>query len=149
VYGSTGGGPVNVALNKPATADSSCNANETADKAFNGSVSGGTSDKWCSLSSNRWLQVDLGQSFSVRSFVLRNAGAGGENTAWDTQDADVLVSTDGTTWSTAAQIRGNTADVTTVNLSNPVTARFVRLNVITPTSNGDAAARIYEFEVYA
>jgi hypothetical protein len=28
-------------------------------------------------------------------------------------------------------------------------ARYVRLNVITPTSSGDTAARIYEFEVYA
>jgi hypothetical protein len=138
-----------VALFKPATADSSCNANETADKAFNGSVSGGTSDKWCSLSSNRWLQVDLGQTYQVTSFTLRNAGAGGENTAWDTRDADILVSTDGSTWSTAAQVRGNTADVTVVNLSSPVAARYVKLNVITPTNNSDPAARIYEFEVYA
>jgi predicted alpha-1,2-mannosidase len=148
VYG-PGSGPTNVALFKPATADSSCNANETADKAFNGSVSGGTSDKWCSLSSNRWLQVDLGQAYQVTSFILRNAGAGGENTAWDTRDADILVSTDGSTWSTAAQIRGNTADVTVVNLSAPVTARYVKLNVITPTNTTDPAARIYEFEVYA
>ncbi len=27
-------------------------------------------------------------------------------------------------------------------------ARYVRLNVITPTSNGDDAARIYDLEVY-
>ena len=48
-----------------------------------------------------------------------------------------------------AQIRGNTADVTNVPLSSPVTGRFVRLNVITPTNTTDTAARIYEFEVYA
>jgi predicted alpha-1,2-mannosidase len=147
--GAGGGGPTNVALNKAATSDSSCNANETAPKAVNGSVSGGNSDKWCSLSGNRWMQVDLGQSFAVRSFTVRNAGAGGEDPAWDTRDADLQLSTDGTTWTTVAQIRGNTSDVTSVDLSGPVTARFARLNVITPTSNGDGAARIYEFEVYA
>jgi hypothetical protein len=28
-------------------------------------------------------------------------------------------------------------------------ARYVRMNVLVPTSNTDAAARVYEFEVYA
>ena len=38
----------NLALGKPATADSSCNANEGPAKAVNGSVTGGNTDKWCS-----------------------------------------------------------------------------------------------------
>ena len=150
VYGGGGGGgPTNVALNKPATADSQCNSNEGPAKAFNGSVSGGTSDKWCSLGASKFLRVDLGQNFSIKSFTLRNAGAGGELASWDTKDADIQVSTDGTNFTTVAQIRGNTADVTNVPLSSPVTGRFVRLNVITPTNTTDTAARIYEFEVYA
>ncbi len=148
VYGPAGG-LSNVALGRPATADSSCNANETADKAFNGSVSGGLSDKWCSGGSAKWLQVDLGSTKAIRSFILRNAGAGGETSTWDTRDADLLVSNDGTTWTTAAQIRGNTVDVTTVNLASPANGRYVRLNVLTPTQTSDAAARIYELEVYA
>jgi predicted alpha-1,2-mannosidase len=147
VYG-PGGATGNLALNKAATADSSCTGTETPDKAVNGSVSGGNSDKWCSAGA-RWLQVDLGQNATIRSVVLRNAGAGGENAAWDTRDADILVSTDGSSWTTAAQIRGNTADVTTATLPAAVAARYVRLNVITPTSTTDTAARIYEFEVYA
>ena len=147
--GGGGGGPTNVALNKPATADSQCNSNEGPAKAFNGSVSGGTSDKWCSLGASKFLRVDLGQNFSIKSFTLRNAGAGGELASWDTKDADIQVSTDGTNFTTVAQIRGNTADVTNVPLSSPVTGRFVRLNVITPTNTTDTAARIYEFEVYA
>jgi len=147
VYG--GSGPTNVALNKAATADSQCNTNEGPAKAFNGSVSGGNSDKWCSGSANRFLQVDLGQTFSITSFTLRNAGAGGESSTWNTKDADIQVSTDGTNFTTVAQIRGNTANVTDVGLATPVTGRYVRLNVITPTGTTDAAARIYEFEVYA
>jgi Glycosyl hydrolase family 92 catalytic domain/F5/8 type C domain/NedA-like, galactose-binding domain len=147
VYGGGGGGPTNVALNRPATADSQCNANEGPEKAVNGSVSGGNSDKWCSLSSNRWLQVDLGSSRAIQSFVVRHAGAGGESTAWDTRDFDIQVSADGTNWTTVVQARGNTADVSTHPVS--ATGRYVRLNVLTPTQNGDPAARIYELEVYA
>ena len=56
------------------------------------------------------------------------------------------MSADGATWTTVAQVRGNTADSTThaVNASG----RYVRLNVITPTQNTDTAARIYELEAY-
>ncbi|GAA2602284.1 GH92 family glycosyl hydrolase [Dactylosporangium fulvum] len=143
-----GGGPSgNLALNKPATADSSCAASEGPDKAVNGSVSGGWSDKWCSNGTNRFLQVDLGASVHLGSIVVKHAGAGGESTGWNTRDFDLQVSDNGSTWTTVAQPRGNTADVTTHAVN--VNARYVRINVITPTSNGDTAARIYELEVYA
>jgi predicted alpha-1,2-mannosidase len=147
VYGSGGGGPTNVALGRPATGSTPCNSNETPDKAFNGSVSGGNSDKFCTLASTKFLQVDLGSTRSIQSFIIRNAHAGGETADWNTRDADIQVSTDGTNFTTVSQIRGNTADVTTVNQS--ASGRFVRLNILTPTQTTDTAARIYEFEVYA
>jgi len=50
-------------------------------------------------------------------------------------------------WTTVAQVRGNTADVTTSTVD--FTARYLRLSVITPTATSDPAARIYEFEAYA
>lgn len=140
-------GPVNLALNKPATADSQCNANEGPAKAVNGSVSGGTSDKWCSLGSTKWLQVDLGANVSVGQFVVRHAGAGGESTSWNTRDFNIQVSTNGTTFATVATITGNTASITTHNIT-ATTARYIRLNITVPTQTTDNAARIYEFEVY-
>jgi predicted alpha-1,2-mannosidase len=143
----TGAGPSNVALNKPASGSTPCNANEGPAKAVNGSVSGGTSDKFCTLATTKFLQVDLGQSFALSSVTVRHAGAGGESTAWNTRDYDVLVSSDGTTWTTLVQARGNTASVTTHVLSGA--ARHVRLNILVPQQNGTGAARIYEFEVYA
>ncbi|MCW2639949.1 MAG: alpha,2-mannosidase [Dactylosporangium sp.] len=146
VYGG-GGGPTNVALNRPATADSQCNANEGPEKAVNGSVSGGNSDKWCSPGSSKWLQVDLGSTRSIQSFVVRHAGAGGEDPAWNTRDFDLQVSVDGSTWTTVVQARANTADVTTHNIST--SGRYIRLNVLTPTQNTDNAARVYELEAYA
>ncbi|MGY0235620.1 GH92 family glycosyl hydrolase [Longispora urticae] len=140
-------GAVNLALNRPATADSSCNANEGPAKAVNGSVGGGNTDKWCSAGAAKWWQVDLGSTVPVGNVTVRHAGAGGESATWNTRDFDVQVSADGVGWTTVATVRGNTADVS----SHPVSGsgRYVRVNVVTPTQTSDAAARIYEVEVYA
>jgi hypothetical protein len=54
---------------------------------------------------------------------------------------------DGSAWSTAVTVAGSRSSRT----YHPVTvrgARYVRLNVTTPTNNGNNAARIYELEVY-
>jgi len=136
----------NLALGRAATSSAACSANEGPEKAVNGSVSGGTSDKWCSLTAPRWLQVDLGGVQTVRSFVVRHAGAGGESATWNTKDYNIQISTDGTTWTTAATIAGNTANVTTTTITAS-SARYVKLNITTPAQDTNAAARIYEFEV--
>jgi predicted alpha-1,2-mannosidase len=148
VYGASGG-PVNVALFKTATGSTPCNSNEGPEKAVNGSVSGGTSDKWCSaVSGTKTLTVDLGQSYNLVSFTVRHAGAGGETTSWNTRDFTIQVSSDGTAWSTVVTVTGNTASVTTHPIAT-TSARYVRLSVTVPTQTTDAAARIYEFEAYA
>ncbi|WP_268241682.1 discoidin domain-containing protein, partial [Dactylosporangium sucinum] len=138
----------NLALNKPATADSSCNANETAAKAVNGSVSGGNSDKWCSQGATKWLQVDLGTTNTIGRLVVKHAQAGGEAAAMNTRDFTIQLSTNGTTWTTPVTVTGNTAAVTTHDIS-ATPARYVRLNVTRPTGTTDTAARIYELEAYA
>jgi hypothetical protein len=143
-YGSSSA-PTDLALRTVATADSSCGTTESPDRAFNGSWLAGWSDKWCSQGSSKWLQTDLGSTKHVGSVVLRHAGAGGEYPAWDTRDFDLLTSDDGSTWTNRSQVRGNTADSTTSTIN--VDARYVRLTVITPTSSGDTAARIYEMDV--
>ena len=145
IPGQSGGG--NLALGKVATADSSCNANEGPAKAVNGSVAGGNLDKWCSLGGTKWLQVDLGSNQSVNRLVVKHAGAGGENAAWNTRDFNLQVSTNATSWTTVATISANTASVTTHDIAT-VSARYVRLNVTTPASDGNLAARVYELEAY-
>ncbi|WP_328913044.1 MULTISPECIES: discoidin domain-containing protein [unclassified Streptomyces] len=142
-----GGGSPDLALGRTATGSDSCGTTETPDKAVNGSYNGGNSDKWCSkVSGTKTLTVDLGASHALTSLVVRHAGAGGENPDWNTKDFDLAVSADGANWTTAAQIRGNTADTTTNAVS--ATGRYVRLSVLTPTRTTDPAARIYELEVY-
>jgi beta-glucanase (GH16 family)/regulation of enolase protein 1 (concanavalin A-like superfamily) len=136
----------NLALNKPATASASCNTNETPNKAVNGSVSGGNSDKWCdNTSASKWLRVDLGASYNITQFIVRHAGAGGESVSFNTSAYNIQLSNDGSTWNTVVTVSGNTANVTTNNIA-AASGRYARLNVTNGGSDG--VARIYEFEVY-
>jgi len=137
----------NLALRRPATGSTPCNEDEIPAQAFNGSVSGGTGDKWCSAEDSKWLQVDLGSNASISSVILRHAGSGGESSDWNTRSFKINFSTDGKTFTTVVTVTDNTADVSTHKFA-PVNARYVQLEVITPTQDGDPAARIYEFEVY-
>jgi hypothetical protein len=133
----------NLALNKATKSkQASCTANEGPAKAVNGSVTGGSSDKWCSaVAGPKSLEVDLGANRALKRFVIQHAGAGGEAASMNTKAFVLETSTGGGVWTTAATITGNTASTTqhTVN----VTARWIR---ITTT---DAVARIYEFEAYS
>jgi PKD repeat protein len=143
---SVGSGNVNLALNKPATGSTACNSSETPAKAVNGSVSGGNSDKFCSLTSPAWLDVDLGTLQTVSSFVVKHAGAGGETSTWNTQAFTIQTSTNGTTWSTPVTVTNNTANISTHPIT-PTSARYVRLHVTYPTQDYSLGMRIYEFEV--
>ncbi|HEX8864471.1 MAG TPA: GH92 family glycosyl hydrolase, partial [Lentzea sp.] len=135
----------NLALGKPATASTPCNANEAAAKAFDGSLSG----KWCSLDAGtKFLQVDLGSAQNVGSFVLKHAGLGGETTGFNTGAYNVQTSLDGTNWTTVVTVSSVRSSRSYHQVAQRQ-ARYVRLNVITPTNNGNTAARIYEFEVYS
>jgi F5/8 type C domain-containing protein len=136
----------NLAVNRTATGSAACTTTETPAKAVNGSVTGGNADKFCTLAATKQLQVDLGSSRSLTGFVVRHAGAGGEQSAWNTRDYNISVSADGTTWTTVVQARSSTADVT--SHLTPATGRYVRLDIVTAEQSGNSAARIYEFEVY-
>jgi hypothetical protein len=133
-------------LNRPATGSTPCAANQGPAKAVNGSVVGGDADKWCSaVAGPKFLQVDLGSTRAIESYSVHHAQAGGESARLNTRDFDIQVSTDGTRFTTVAQVRGNTAAVSSQSVK--ATGRFVRLNVITPGQSGGRTARIYEFEV--
>ncbi len=138
----------NVALNKAATGSAPCNANEGPAKAFNGSVSGGNSDKWCSQASAKFLQVDLGQNFSVTSFVVTHASAGGESAGFNTRAFNIQVSANGTNFTSVVSVTNNTQGITTHPIS-ATTARFVRLNITQAEQTNNITARIYELEVFA
>ena len=130
----------NLALGGTATASASCSASEGPEKAINGTWTGGGSDKWCdNTSPAKWWQVDLLTVHSIDKLVVYHAGAGGESSAWNTQDFVIQVSTDASAWTTVATVAGNSANVSTHPLS-AVDARFVRLQITTPIQGATPGA---------
>jgi hypothetical protein len=89
-----GDGPANLALHRPATSSPPCSADEGQEKAFNGSVSGGTKDRWCSQGWNLFLQVDLGQITPIQKVVIKHASAGGEREDFNTRYFNIQASND-------------------------------------------------------
>jgi len=109
------GGSTNLALNKPATSSSVCVSTEGPEKAVNGSVSGGNSDKWCGAitDTDKWLQVDLGSAQSLGKIVIKHAATGGEPAAMNTREYAVETSTDGSTWTQMVNVSGDSRLTTT------------------------------------
>lgn len=104
VYGPDG--RVNLALQRPVTASRPCAPDQGPEKAVNGSVAGGQTDRWCSEGWSAFLQVDLGALRPVTRFVVKHASAGGESAESDTRDFDVQLSADAKTFTTIASSRG-------------------------------------------
>ena len=104
VYGPDG--KVNVALNRPATGSVPCSPDQGPEKAVNGSVAGGKSDRWCADDYPLFLQVDLGAARPVSRFIVKHASAGGENEDSDTRDFNIQLSNDGKTFTTVASSTG-------------------------------------------
>jgi hypothetical protein len=138
----------NLALGKPATSSAPCNTSEGPEKAVNGSVSGGNTDKWCSLAATRFLQVDLGATVNVGQIIVEHAGAGGESFDLNSSAFSLQLSPDGNSFTTVASVTGNTQSITTHDVPG-MPGRFVRLNVTGATQGSDTAARIYELQVFA
>ncbi|HEU4936736.1 MAG TPA: discoidin domain-containing protein [Vicinamibacterales bacterium] len=100
VYGPDG--KVNLALHRPVTGSVPCSQDQGPEKAVNGSVSGGQSDRWCADDFPLFLQVDLGAVVPVKRFIVKHASAGGENEDSDTREFNVQLSNDGKMFTTVA-----------------------------------------------
>ncbi|TPE70250.1 endo-beta-N-acetylglucosaminidase [Halalkalibacterium halodurans] len=135
----------NLALQKKATASGQCASSEGPDKAVDGNVS--DNSKWCAIGTNQWLQVDLGEVYTIAKFVLKHAEAGGEPAAFNTKAYTIETSINGESWKPVVEVVNNTK--ATSEHSIPLeSARYVRLLIDQPTQGGDQAARIYEFEAH-
>jgi predicted alpha-1,6-mannanase (GH76 family) len=147
LIGAVRGANMNLAIGATASGTSNCGATETADRAIDGASS--WDSKWCAGGGGgQVLSVDLANPYYIVGFRVRHAGAGGESSGWNTRDFEIQTSPDGTAWTTAVTVTGNTADVTTHPIP-AVTARYVRIHVTTAqTATDNVAARIYELEVY-
>ena len=104
IYGPDGA--ENLARRRTVTGSIPCSPDQGPEKAVNGSVSGGQSDRFCTYDRPLYLQVDLGTVRAVTRFVVKHASAGGENEEADTADFNIQLSNDGKTFTTVAASTG-------------------------------------------
>jgi hypothetical protein len=126
--------PVNLALNRPASASSSQGSGYAPNRAFDGK----TTTRWSSASSDpQWIRVDLGSNYDIAKVVLR----------WEAAYAksyQVQVSPDGAAWTTVYSTTAGTGGVSTLAVSG--SGRYVRMNgTARKISYGYS---LWEFEVY-
>jgi len=104
VYGPDG--RRNLALGRPATGSIPCSEDQGPEKAVNGSVAGGGTDRWCAEDRPLYLQVDLGTTRPVTRFVVKHASAGGESEDSDTREFNIQVSAEGKAFTTVETSSG-------------------------------------------
>ncbi|SDG20395.1 Listeria/Bacterioides repeat-containing protein [Fontibacillus panacisegetis] len=138
------GEPINLALNKPASADSS----EAGYPASNG-IDASTTTRWSAADrkTGHWYMVDLGSVMKITE---------GTQIMWERPEAiykyKIETSTDGTNWTTkidkeASQYnQGNTKSAQVQADYFTGTARYVRLTVSTLPDG--AKASFYDFKVF-
>ena len=133
----------NLALGKDVTA-SGAQTGEGAELA----VDGDETTKWCHVDgmSGEWLQVDLGENYDIRRWNAKFAGVQ-ENIKFNPRDFKIQASTDGKSWTDIAKVYGNTKTCCGRNIES-ISARYVRIEMLTATQSNDGGARVYELEVW-
>jgi hypothetical protein len=104
IYGPDG--RENLALHRPVTGSLPCGPDQGPEKAVNGSVAGGQTDRWCAEDRPLFLQVDLGAVRPVKRFIVKHASAGGENEESDTREFNIQLSNEGKTFTTVVSSTG-------------------------------------------
>lgn len=141
LYNEAHGLPFNLALS-PRTMVSSGVSGEEPELAADGTPA----TLWTSSSDGlKWLRFDFDHAYRIHRYVVRHAGATGRRRDENTRDFSVETSTDGETWKTIASCRGNTKDVTDVDV-DPIEAKHLRIVVEDPGEG--ATARIAEVEIF-
>lgn len=160
----------NVAPNGTATS-SSHHENLTAGRAISGNWIPGyegwvsANESWNNQNS-RWLQIDLGQEYTIDRWILRHHGhrsqnsedpIGDPNEAGNWGDYYLQVSPDGVDgWETIDSKLDNKNNTTDQTLSEPVTGRYFRIYMEFPMFKSSAGwqwasgyARLNQVELYA
>ena len=127
----------NVALGSVSwSASSTFNGGTGGDKAYDGVVSEGS--KWTSdgAGAESWLALDLGGDFDVTGFIVRHAGAAGEETYFNTEAYRVESGSSlSGPWTTLAAVtNASQQNATSTILARPQTTRYVGSTSRTPAS---------------
>jgi beta-glucanase (GH16 family) len=127
--GGGGGGGSNIAQGKPTTASSTENAGTPASAATDGN----TGTRWSSAFSDpQWVQVDLGQTYTINHVTLNWEAAYG-------RAYQIQTSANGSTWTTIYST--TTGDGGIDDLAVTGTGRYIRMN-------GTARATAYGYSLW-
>ena len=144
----------NIALNKPATANSSFSSSFMPARAVDGDTTSSTSI-WAVNFGNpgganfsplpAWIEVDLQGSFTIDSFRIFETSSTVKD--FNFQVWDATLNSGAGDWSNALTVTGNPASpLTTYKTINPVTTTKIRLFIT--AHNSTTLVRIFELEVY-
>ena len=154
----------NMALKKPAVSSSTWQ-DVTVDKVNDGVI---PNSKWCDTAGYGYAVIDLGEEKEISRWVVYHANCrgAGESVDMNTVDFDFQYAPDdglpmltgddaeskervnNMKFTVADVVTGNKQNVTDRNLSEPIKARYIKLNVTDSDNSAWGAIRIYEFEVY-
>ena len=141
LYNEATGRPFNVLLSPKALLKGS-----SASGSLRQAADGTPATLWmASEKGTQWLELDFGDVYEISRYVIRHAGASGLGRDLNTRDCIVQGRADGEAWKTIDEVKGNTSDVTDVDLE-PVKARSVKIIVTDP--GADSTARISEVEIF-
>ncbi|GIH10363.1 hypothetical protein Rhe02_84300 [Rhizocola hellebori] len=148
-----GGGSSNLALGAAATASSS-HPSFPPNRAVSGQWGSGYEGWVSQIGKPQTLTLDLGTARTFTRYLVRHdSAARPAETANNTKNFTLQVSTNGTSWTTADTVTNNTAATTDRTIASQ-TARYVRLNITEPTQGTTAdslnnpRARIGQLELY-
>ena len=139
--GGTNPGSINLALGGTATASRS-----EGSYAPNLAIDGNPTTRWSSYQSgaendNQWIAIDLGNTYKVNKVILNWEAAYGKSYR-------IEVSTNGSSWTTVANITNNTSASPPKEYSfTSRDARFVRMYGV-ERGNEYGGFSLYEFEIY-
>ncbi len=156
----------NLALKKPAVSMVDALGATGVHQINDGTVLNGS--KWCAGPTSGAAVIDLGKDVEISRWVTYHANCegAGEGTDFNTvafnleyaaDDGKPLMNGDtqesrdranSLSWSVADRVSGNKKDVTDRNLANPITARYIKLNVLISDNCPWHAIRVYELELY-
>ena len=156
----------NIALGSPAVSSATCVGDGPVKNLTDGVI---TLSKWCvDRAYSGYAVIDLGENKDISRWVVYHANCpgAGEGVDYNTISFDLQYAADdgqplldGDTYAsrnrvasmsfnTADSVNNNRDDITDRNLSAPINARYIKLNIRSSGSSPWTAIRIYELELY-
>ena len=136
----------NLCIGKPVVARSGeVNRREVAEYAIDDDID----TKWCDVSETmpKYIEVDLQKESTINGWAVLHAGVESQSYITKEYSLQVRNSLDDP-WITVDTVCDNNEYQTDRRLTEPVQARYVRLNVTKADQNDGIKARIYELVVY-